>query len=137
MNLLSEMEIEGKLRVPTDERIFVIFEALRRGLLVEGNSSITRIDRWFLRRIAKIVEMEQEIRGLSLEELTPDLIHRARILGFHDGHLAELTGEPELEIRSRRKGFGLVPAYKMVDTCAGEFEAATPYYYSCYERESE
>lgn len=137
MSELTEMEIEGKLRVPTDERLFVIFEALRRGLIVEEIFQITRIDRWFLRRIAKIVEMEATLRGKTMEELDFDLIKSARVLGFHDAHIAELTGVNELEFRARRKEFGLVPAYKMVDTCAGEFEAATPYYYSCFERESE
>jgi carbamoyl-phosphate synthase large subunit len=137
MSGLTEMEIEGKLRVPTDERLFVIFEALRRGLLVEEIFQITRIDRWFLRRIAKIVELEGRIKGKTMEVLTVELLTEARVMGFHDAHLAELTGLDELEIRARRKGFGLVPAYKMVDTCAGEFEAATPYYYSCFERESE
>jgi len=137
MSEMSEMDIEGKLRVPTDERIFVIFEALRRGLLVEEIHQLTRIDRWFLRKIAAIVEMEARLKGKKLEALTPELLHEARTLGFHDGHLAELTGLDELEIRARRKSFGLVPAYKMVDTCAGEFEAATPYYYSCFEKKSE
>ena len=134
---LSEMDIEGKLRTPTDERVFVIFEALRRGLMVEEIHQLTRIDRWFLRKIAAIVEMEGRLKGQTLDALTPELLHQARTFGFHDGHIAELTGLDELEIRARRKGFGLVPAYKMVDTCAGEFEAATPYYYSCFERESE
>ena len=134
---LSEMELEEKLRVPTDERIFMIFEAFRRGLLVEEIFQITRIDRWFLRKLAKLSDMEKLLRGLNLDELTFELMDKAKHLGFHDGHIAELTGIDEMTIRARRKGFGIVPAYKMVDTCAGEFEAATPYYYSCYERESE
>ena len=134
---LSEMELEEKLRVPTDERIFMIFEAFRRGLLVEEIFQITRIDRWFLRKLAKLSEMERLLRGLMLDELTFEIMDKAKHLGFHDAHLSELTGIDELTIRARRKGFGIVPAYKMVDTCAGEFEAATPYYYSCYERESE
>ena len=134
---LSEMELEEKLRVPTDERIFMIFEAFRRGLLVEEIFQITRIDRWFLRKLAKISEMEAVLRGLKLDELSLEIMDKAKHLGFHDAHLSELTGIDEMTIRARRKGFGLIPAYKMVDTCAGEFEAATPYYYSCYERESE
>ena len=137
MSALSEMEMEELLRVPTDERIFVIFEALRRGLLVEEIFQITRIDRWFLRKLAKLSEMEKLLRGLRLDELTFEIMDKAKHLGFHDGHISELTGIDEMTIRARRKGFGIVPAYKMVDTCAGEFEAATPYYYSCYERESE
>ena len=134
---LSEMELEEKLRVPTDERIFMIFEAFRRGLLVEEIFQITRIDRWFLRKLAKLSDMEKLLRGLNLDELTPELMEKVKHLGFHDAHIFELTGIDEMTIRARRKGFGIVPAYKMVDTCAGEFEAATPYYYSCYERESE
>ena len=137
MSALSEMEMEELLRVPTDERIFVIFEALRRGLLVEEIFQITRIDRWFLRKLAKISDMEKLLRGLKLDELTLETMDKAKHLGFHDAHISELTGLDEMTIRARRKGFGLIPAYKMVDTCAGEFEAATPYYYSCYERESE
>ncbi len=137
MSALSEMEMEELLRVPTDERIFVIFEALRRGLLVEEIFQITRIDRWFLRKLAKLSDMERLLRGLMLDELTFEVMDRAKHLGFHDAHISELTGIDEMTIRARRKGFGIVPAYKMVDTCAGEFEAATPYYYSCYERESE
>ena len=137
MSALSEMEMEELLRVPTDERIFVIFEALRRGLLVEEIFQITRIDHWFLRKLAKLSEMEGLLRGLMLDELTFEVMDKAKHLGFHDAHISELTGIDEMTIRARRKGFGIVPAYKMVDTCAGEFEAATPYYYSCYERESE
>ena len=137
MSELSEMDLEGKLRTPTDERIFVIFEALRRGMMVEEIHQITRIDRWFLRKIAVIVEMEARLKGQTMDALSPELLTEARRLGFHDAHLAQLTGLDELDIRARRKSFGLVPAYKMVDTCAGEFEAATPYYYSCFERESE
>ena len=134
---LSEMEIEEGLRVPTDERIFVVFEAFRRGLLVEEVHQIAKIDRWFLRKIAGLVEMEQTLRGKTLDELTYELMDKAKHLGFHDAHVAELTGIDEMTLRARRKEFGIVPAYKMVDTCAGEFEAATPYFYSCYERESE
>lgn len=134
---LSEMELEEKLRVPTDERIFMIFEAFRRGLLVEEIFQITRIDRWFLRKLAKLSDMEKLLRGLNLDELTPELMDKVKHLGFHDAHISELTGIDEMTIRARRISFGIVPAYKMVDTCAGEFEAATPYYYSCYERESE
>ncbi|RYX86221.1 carbamoyl-phosphate synthase large subunit [bacterium] len=137
MSELSEMDLEGKLRVPTDERIFVVFEAFRRGLMVEEIHQITRIDRWFLRKISAIVEMEARLKGKNLEALTPELFNEARKFGFHDAHIGELTGLDELEIRARRKSFGIVPAYKMVDTCAGEFEAATPYYYSCFEKESE
>jgi carbamoyl-phosphate synthase large subunit len=137
VGLLTEMEIEQKLRVPTDERIFVLFEALRRGMMVEEIHQLTRIDRWFLRKMARLVEMEGRLRGKTLEALTPELLQEAKDLGFNDAHIAELTGLDDLQIRARRKEFGIVPVYKMVDTCAGEFEAETPYYYSCFESESE
>ena len=134
--LLTEMEIEEKLRVPTDERIFVIAEAFRRGMLIEEIHQITYIDRWFLYKIKRLIEMEQRLRGKSFDELTPDLLREAKKLGFNDHHLGELIGTDENKIRAYRKSLGIVPVYKMVDTCAGEFEAETPYYYSCYETES-
>lgn len=135
--LLSEMELEEKLRVPTDERIFVLMEAMRRGMVVDEIFNLTFIDRWFLRKIERLVHMEQQLRGKALHEITADFLATAKHLGFNDRHLAELTGAAETEVRRRRIELGIVPAYKMVDTCAGEFEAETPYYYSCYETESE
>jgi len=136
ISLLTEMEIEEKLRVPTDERIFVIAEALRRGMMIEEIHQLTRIDPWFLHKLWRLVDMEQRLRGKGMDELAPDLLREAKKLGFNDHHLGELTGIKEAEIRARRKALGIVPVYKMVDTCAGEFEAQTPYYYSCYETES-
>ena len=135
-SLLTEMEIEEGLRVPTDERIFVIAEAFRRGMLIEEIHQITHIDRWFLYKIKRLIDMEQRLRGKSFDELTPDLLREAKKLGFNDHHLSELIGVEESKIRTYRKSLGIVPVYKMVDTCAGEFEAETPYYYSCYETES-
>jgi len=137
MALLTEMEIEQGLRIPTDERAFVLFEALRRGMMIEEIHQLTRIDRWFLRKINRLIQMEGRLRGLTIEQLTPELLLEAKKLGYNDAHIAELTLVPEMDIRARRKGFGIVPVYKMVDTCAGEFEAATPYYYSCYESSSD
>jgi carbamoyl-phosphate synthase large subunit len=136
-NLLTEMEIEEKLRVPTDERIFVIAEALRRGMLVDEIHQLSRVDKWFLWKMERLIAMEQKIRGKSLNDLTPELLDEAKKLGFNDHHIAELTGLKETPIRERRKSFEIEPVYKMVDTCAAEFEAETPYYYSCYEIETE
>jgi carbamoyl-phosphate synthase large subunit len=133
----SEMEIEDKLRVPTDERIFVIFEALRRGMLIEEIHQVTNIDRWFLHKLQNLIVMEQTLRGQSLKDISREVLLKAKKMGFNDRHLGELVGADETELRALRKGWGIVPAYKMVDTCAGEFEAQTPYYYSCYENESE
>ena len=134
---LSEMEIEEGLRVPTDERIFVVAEALRRGMLVEEIHQLSFIDPWFLWKMSRLIDVERRLRGKTLSELTPDVMREAKKLGFNDHNIGELTGLKESVIRARRKEFGIVPAYKMVDTCAAEFEAETPYYYSCYELESE
>ncbi len=135
--LWTDMEIEEKLRVATDERIFVIAEAFRRGMMVEEIYQITNIDRWFLNKIARLVVMETRLRGRKMDELTSDVLGDAKRLGFNDHHLGELTGLKEVDIRARRRSFGIGPVYKMVDTCAAEFEAQTPYYYSCYEQEDE
>ncbi len=139
-SLLSEMEIEEGLRTLTDERIFVITEALRRGMLVEEIHQISHIDRWFLWKLSRLIDMENKLRdsrGGKADELSPDLLRAAKKLGFNDHNLGELLGLKEEAVRARRKALGIVPAYKMVDTCAAEFEAETPYYYSCYETESE
>jgi carbamoyl-phosphate synthase large subunit len=135
--LLTEMEIEEKLRVPTDERIFIIAEAFRRGMMVEEIHNICRVDPWFLIKIQRLVAMEQRLRGLSLDGIDHDLMLQAKKLGFNDHHIAELVGAKEEAVRALRKQYGIEPVYKMVDTCAGEFEAETPYYYSCYESETE
>ncbi len=137
VSLLSEMEIEEGLRVPTDERIFVIFEALRRGMLIDEIHELSRVDRWFLNKLQKLIDMEQFLRGKTIQDLTHGVLLKAKKLGFNDRNIAELVGAKEMEIRNLRKTLGIIPVYKMVDTCAGEFEAETPYYYSCYESESE
>jgi carbamoyl-phosphate synthase large subunit len=137
VSLLSEMELEEGMRVPTDERIFLIFEALRRGMLVEEIHQITNVDRWFLIKLQKLIDMEQALRGKALNQISREQLLAAKKLGFNDRHLAELMGAKEIEVRALRKEYSIAPVYKMVDTCAGEFEAQTPYYYSCYESESE
>jgi len=137
VSLLSEMEIEEGLRVPTDERIFVIFEALRRGMLIDEIHELSRVDRWFLNKLQNLIDMEQSLRGKSMRDMTKGVLLAAKKLGFNDRNIGELVGAKETEIRALRKEFGIAPVYKMVDTCAGEFEAETPYYYSCYESENE
>jgi carbamoyl-phosphate synthase large subunit len=137
ISMLTEMEIEDKLRFATDERLFVIFEALRRGMLIDEIHQISYVDRWFLTKLKHLVDTEQELRGKNLDDITPKVLLGAKKLGFNDQHLSELLGCSEADIRARRKKDGIAPVYKMVDTCAGEFEAATPYYYSCYEMEDE
>ncbi len=118
----------------TDQRIYAIFEAFRRGSSVEEIHDKTKINKWFLRRIKKLVELE---RRIAEEELTSELLLEAKRAGFSDKKIAELKNTDEMEIRKIRKGLGIKPAFKAVDSCAGEFEAKTPYYYSTYELENE
>ena len=137
VGLMSEMEIEEKLRVATDERIFVIAEAFRRGMLIDEVHQLTNVDRWFLHKVLRLVDLETELRETTLDKITREELLHAKKLGFNDAQLAQLLSCGENELRQKRKDWNIVPVYKMVDTCAGEFEAETPYYYSCYETENE
>jgi carbamoyl-phosphate synthase large subunit len=133
----GEMEIVECLRNPTDERLFAIAEAFRRGMMVEEIHNHSRVDTWFLRKIKNIVDLETEIREAGAYGLSDELLSRAKRLGFSDHEIAGLLLTSEAELRGRRAGMKLVPPYKMVDTCAAEFEAVTPYYYSTYESSCE
>ena len=118
-----------------DERIFVIAEALRRGIAtVEEIHAITKVDNWFLNKIKNITDIEVKLAG---EPLTPSLLAAAKQVGLADRSIAEVSGKTADEIRTLRKTQGLLPCYKMVDTCAAEFEAATPYYYSTFNAEQD
>ncbi|MDY6029084.1 MAG: carbamoyl-phosphate synthase large subunit, partial [Acidaminococcaceae bacterium] len=134
MSDLSEQELRERLLRIDDERCFVIAEALRRGICVEEIHAVTKIDRWFLHKLQNIVKMESALRS---HELTASLLRRVKQMGFTDAAIGSLTGRDEFAIRDMRKQLGILPTYKMVDTCAAEFEAATPYYYSCYASEDE
>ena len=125
--------IEQKLRVPCAERIFMVRYAFLAGLSVDQIHDWSGIDPWFLHQILELVAEEEEYRA------HPDRISwlRAKKLGFSDHQLAFLTGQPEDEIRAKRKEKGIIPTYRLVDTCAAEFEASTPYYYSTYGEENE
>lgn len=131
---LTDAELDAQLHVVDDRRIWVIAEALRRGVSYDHIFEITKIDRWFIDKIAILVEMEQRLKS---EELTVDLLKEAKRIEFPDNVIAELTGKTESEIRDMRYANGIVAAYKMVDTCAAEFAAETPYYYSVYGSENE
>ena len=130
-------EIIKKLGDINDERIFVIAEALRRGVSVEEINEITKIDDFFLCKIKELVLMEEKLKTLSLSELTPDIVRRAKRMGFPDSVIAGFIGCGSKEIKRKRTELGINAVYKMVDTCAAEFEAVTPYYYSTYDRFSE
>ena len=131
---LSDEELEAQLHVVDDRRIWVIAEVLRRGVSYDHIYEITKIDRWFIDKLAILVEMEQRLKS---EELTVDLLKEAKRIEFPDNVIAELTGKTEEEIKQMRYANGIVAAYKMVDTCAAEFAAETPYYYSVYGSENE
>ena len=131
---LSAEQLEEQLHVVDDRRIWVIAEALRRGVSYDHIHEITRIDHWFIDKIAILVEMEQR---LQKEELSVDLLKEAKRIEFPDNVIARLTGKTEEEIKNMRYANNIVAAYKMVDTCAAEFAAETPYYYSVYGSENE
>lgn len=131
---LTDDELEKMLHKVDDRRIWIVAEALRRGVSYEHIHEITMIDEWFIDKIAIITEME---KALETEELTVDLLREAKRIEFPDTVIARLTGKTEEEIKQMRYDNNIVAAYKMVDTCAAEFEAATPYYYSVYGGENE
>ena len=123
------------LALINDERLFVIAEALRRGIAdVDKINDITKIDKWFIRKIKNITDIENRIKK---EELTGELLLSAKDAGLADRSIAELAGRTMMEIRDMRKSLKILPCYKMVDTCAAEFEAATPYYYSTFHAQED
>ncbi|MFQ6844086.1 MAG: carbamoyl-phosphate synthase large subunit [Lachnospiraceae bacterium] len=133
----SNLDQDGLMRqleVVDDRRIWVIAEALRRGISYEMIHAITKIDVWFIDKLAILVEMEQ---ALQTQPLTVDLLREAKRIEFPDNVIARLTGKTEDEIKKMRYDNGIVAAYKMVDTCAAEFAAETPYYYSVFGSENE
>lgn len=118
------------LAEPTDIRLWAMMAALRRGIDIHELSRITHVDAWFIDGLARIVAME---RRITEESLSPSLLWQAKRLGMPDEAIGLLTARTQEEIRGLRQGHGITPVYKMVDTCAAEFEAFTPYFYSCYE----
>ncbi len=131
---LSEAELQAQLETVDDRRIWVIAEALRRGMSDDAIHTITRIDKWFIDKLAILVEMEGRLKR---EALTVDLLKEAKRMEFPDNVIAQLSGKSGSEIRDMRYENDIVAVYKMVDTCAAEFEAATPYYYSVFGGENE
>ncbi|MEW5921428.1 MAG: carbamoyl-phosphate synthase large subunit [Bacillota bacterium] len=133
----SSAKLRGELANPTDIRLFAVAEALRRGFSLEELYDLTRIDYFFLHKIEHIIALEQELQSVAAAEPDRELLQRAKYYGFADQTIAQLTGRQEGEIRELRRSYGIKPVYKMVDTCAAEFAAETPYYYSTYEAENE
>jgi len=134
--------IREKLALPTAERIFYLRGALKMGMPPTEIAEITKIDPWFLENMKQILEMEGEIKKFKTDQgeicrMDPGLLRRAKEYGFGDIQLAHLLGMDEISVRRWRESLGILPTYKLVDTCAAEFEAYTPYYYSTYEEEDE
>ena len=131
---LSEQELLERMKIVDDRRIYLIAEAIRKGINYRAIHDITKVDEWFIDKIAILVEMEQR---LQKEELTVELLKEAKRIEFPDNVIAKLSGKTEEEIKKMRYDNGIHAAYKMVDTCAAEFAAETPYYYSVYGSEDE
>ena len=130
----SKEELLERVEIVDDRRIFVIAELIRKGATYSEIHEITKIDKWFIDKIAILVEMEQRLKN---ETLTAELLSEAKRIEFPDRVIAEYTGMTEREVRAMRIEHGITASFKMVDTCAAEFEAATPYYYSCFGSQCE
>jgi len=137
MSSLHQDDLEQGLHRPNSKRISHVFEALRRGMSIERIHELSAIDPWFLHNFKQLVEKGSEIRARGFAGLDRDFLYAVKQHGFSDVQLATLTGTSEDDIRQLRIELGLEPAYKLVDTCAAEFESYTPYYYSTYEQEDE
>lgn len=132
-NLPSIGQIRSALRTPNPERIFTIHQALNLGMSVEEIHELTAIDLWFLDKMNQLQESKKFLKRSSLKDITKEQMRHVKQLGFSDRQIAFGTKTTEDEVRAYRKELGIIPVYKLVDTCAAEFEAFTPYYYSTYE----
>lgn len=133
----SVEELLDFIKTPSDERIFAISKALQKGVSPEEISNITKIDIFFIKKLEKIVKVAEEIKNAGIAWLDYDLYYKAKKTGFGDSYIANLINVPLDTILELRNKYPIRPVYKMVDTCAGEFEAVTPYYYSTYEETDE
>lgn len=131
---MTQEELLERLKTVDDLRIYIIAEALRKGVSQIAIHDVTKIDLWFIDKIAILTQMEHR---LETESLTEELLKEAKRLEFPDGVIAKLSGRTETQIRQMRREQGIQASFKMVDTCAAEFEAETPYYYSCFDGENE
>ncbi|NOX54194.1 MAG: carbamoyl-phosphate synthase large subunit [Planctomycetes bacterium] len=137
-NQPSDEQIRQKLSTPNSERVFYIRYAFKAGMSVDEVYHLTAIDPWFLSNIRELIDIEEEIRSIDrLENVSTELLRRAKQNGFSDIQLAEWWNTTEMDVRRYRKQHGVIATFKQVDTCAAEFEAYTPYYYSTYELEDE
>ena len=129
-------EIEDLLVQVTDERLFVVAEALRRGFSPQKINHITKMDIWFLDGFQRIIDMENELKSCKGEP-DMDTLKRAKEMCFADSYIGALCGMTQSQVKALRERYGIIPSFKMVDTCAAEFDAETPYYYSTYDGENE
>lgn len=135
---IDPKELEPRLIRPTPERIFYIRHALKTGMAVERIAGLSKIDPWFLWNMKEIVDLETTLESCRETGTLPSsLLRKAKTLGFSDLQIGDLLGKTEGDIRALRLREGITPVYKLVDTCAAEFEAYTPYFYSTYEEEDE
>ena len=136
---IEDDKIRRRLMEPNASRIFYLKYALQKGMTIEEVARISKIDVWFIDQIAQILELENQLRDVAASSgtLGPQLLRQAKEDGFSDGQLAEILDKSEKDVRGWRRDLGIVATFKLVDTCAAEFEAYTPYYYSTYETEDE
>jgi carbamoyl-phosphate synthase large subunit len=134
---MDQRDLELKLKIPNSQRIFAIYEGLMRGMAIERLYQLTAIDPWFLVNLRQIIDTEKEIRKVGFSGLDRDFLRKIKQYGFSDQQIAFVTGTSKEDIWELREKMGQKPVYKLVDTCAAEFEAYTPYYYSTYEVEDE
>jgi len=130
-------EIQKKMRQPNSQRIFYLKAALEAGMTIEEINALTWIDPWFLHNLSQILVMEKTLAGQAWETLSPELLQQAKEYGFSDVQIGHLLQVSPSEIFKKRQALKMLPVYKLVDTCAAEFEAYTPYYYSTYDLEDE
>ena len=133
--LPSLSQVRSNLRTPNPERVYSIYHAMRLGMTPEEIHELTAIDIWFLDKLQDIIETEKVLKQTNLNDITASDLRAIKQKGFSDRQIAFATKTTEDEVRNYRKGLGIIPVYKVVDTCAAEFEAYTPYYYSTYEPE--
>jgi len=134
---VSNDELQRKLARPNSQRFSYITYALEHGWSIDEIYRLSRIDRWFLDQLKQVMEIQEQIEGMTLEEIPADLLRAFKEAALSDRRLAYLTNRTEDEVRAYRKALGLIPVYKRVDTCGAEFESHTPYLYSTYEEEDE
>ncbi len=134
----TDEEIAASLASPDDERIFVLSQAIQRGkYTVDELHEITKIDRFFINKLKNIVDLAKQLRKYTIDTLTPEMLLKCKKAGFGDGYIADCIGAHRSQIIYMRSALNIRPSFKKVDTCAGEFEAVTPYYYSSYDNEDE